>query len=307
MAVTLVTGVAGQDGSYLAEQLLRDGWTVHGLVRPGGGGTPVPGVVLHEGDLLDPALFPRLLDEVRPDVVHHLAGLSSVARSWQEPVLTAEVNGSAVARLLAACSAGGAGPRVVLASSAEVFAGSSASPQDERTTVLPTSPYGAAKAWVLHLARVHRAAGHHVSAAILYNHESPRRPQTFVTMKIAAGAARIARGEQELLELGNLDAVRDWGWAPEYVDALVRVAAADTPDDYVLATGRGRTVEQFVEAALTAAGLDDWRRYVRRRSELVRPTDAAALVGDASKAGRVLGWFPQVGFEELVRRLVAAS
>ncbi len=304
----LVTGVTGQDGRYLAEQLLGDGWQVHGMVREKAE-TVTEGVVVHPGDLADPDVFEVLVPAVAPDVVFHLAGMSSVAQSWQEPAATAELTGTAVARLLQACFAGpaGAGPRVVLASSAEVFGAAEHAPQDERTPVRPASPYGAAKAFALHLGGVYRRAGHHVSAAVLYNHESPRRPTTFVTRKITSTVAAIAHGTAGELRVGNLDARRDWGWAPDHVDAMVRMAIADSPDDYVVATGEGHTVRELVAAAFAAAGVEDWQRLVHVDPRFVRPVDAVDLVGDASHARRRLGWTPTVPFEEIVARMVRAD
>ncbi|MFC5380247.1 GDP-mannose 4,6-dehydratase [Aquipuribacter nitratireducens] len=309
MPRALVTGVTGQDGSYLAERLLAEGWAVDGLVRAGDtAGTLVPGVTVHHGDLAEPGLFRRLLPEASPDVVFHLGGLSSVARSWQDPGLTADVTGAATARLLGAAHALGAScPRVVVASSAEVFAGSGVVPQDESTPVSPTSPYGAAKAYTLHLARTYRAAGRFVSAAVLYNHESPRRPHTFVTRTITRGVASLVLEGGPALRLGNLAAVRDWGWAPDYVEAMHRMALADEPGDFVVATGRGHTVEDFVAAAFAAAGVHDWREHVETDPTLFRPVDGPALVGDATRAREVLGWTPTRGFDDVVRAMVEAD
>lgn len=302
----LVTGVTGQDGSYLAERLLGEGWQVHGLVRSSDERV-ADGVEVHVGDLSDVSLFDRLVPEVAPEVVVHLAGISSVAQSWSEPALTADVTGAAVARLLAACAAAAAGPRVLLASSAEVFGAAGEQPQSEATPVRPASPYGAAKAYALHLGAVHRGAGMHVSSAILYNHESPRRPATFVTRKITSGAVAIAEGRQDELRLGNLAAVRDWGWAPDYVDAMLRMVQADEPQDHVVATGEGRTVEEFVAAAFAAAGVDDWRDRVAVDERFFRPVDVVPLVGDASAIRARLGWRPTVAFEDLVARMVEAD
>lgn len=306
----LVTGVTGQDGSYLAERLLADGWAVTGLVR-----SPdeqvVEGVETSVGDLADADVFGRLLEQAQPDVVFHLAGISSVAASWQEPARCVDLVGAATARLLEAAlppgTEPGSGPRLVLASSAEVFGGATASPQDETTPVSPVSPYGAAKALVLALGQVYRAAGHHVSSAVLFNHESPRRPTAFVTRKITSGAVEVAAGRSDELRLGNLAAVRDWGWAPDYVDAMVRMSRADAPDDYVVATGVPHTVEDFVAAAFTAAGVPDWRRHVVVDPRFFRPVDGVALVGDAARAHERLGWRPTVGFEETVARMVEAD
>lgn len=306
-AQALITGVTGQDGSYLAERLLGEGWTVHGLLRSAEEPV-VAGVQVHVGDLADPATFAELLPAVRPDVVFHLAGMSSVAQSWQEPAMTADVTGTAVARLLQACYPGGeGGPRVVLASSAEVFGSAETSPQDERTPIRPASPYGAAKAFALHLGGVYRQAGHHVGAAILYNHESPRRPRTFVTRKITSTVAGIVAGTETELRVGNLDARRDWGWAPDHVDAMVRMAAAPAADDYVVATGQGHSVRDFVAAAFTAAGVADWQDLVHVDPRFVRPVDAVDLVGDPTRIRQALGWAPTVGFDEVVARMVRAD
>lgn len=303
----LVTGVAGQDGSYLAERLLRDGVEVHGLIRDPGD-VVVGGVRVHVGDLADPSLFGRLLSDVRPDVVYHLAGMSSVAQSWHEVAHTADVTGAAVARLLAACFPEPRQvPRVVLAASAEVFGATTTSPQDEATPLAPSSPYGAAKAFALHLGQVYRRAGSHVSSAILYNHESPRRPATFVTRKIASTVASIVAGDASELRVGNLDARRDWGWAPDYVDALVRMAAQARPSDYVVATGRSHSVREFVAEAFRAGGVDDWERFVVVDPMFFRPLDSVDLVGDASSARTRLGWAPTVTFEQIVSRLVQAD
>lgn len=303
----LVTGVTGQDGSYLAERLVADGWEVHGLARSSDEPV-VAGVQVHHGDIAVPGTFAELVPSLRPDVVFHLAGVSSVALSWQEPAMTAEVTGTAVARLLEACfPSGAAGPRVVLASSAEVFGAAESSPQDEGTPVRPSSPYGAAKAFALHLAGVYRQAGHHVGAAVLYNHESPRRPRSFVTRKITSTVAGIVAGTETELRVGNLEARRDWGWAPDHVDAMVRMAAAGTADDYVVATGQGHSVRDFVRAAFDAAGVQDWDHLVHVDERFVRPVDAVELVGDASRIRAALGWAPTVGFDDVVARMVEAD
>lgn len=307
MPVALVTGVAGQDGSYLAERLLAEGWTVHGLVRDPAS-VVVPGVVVHVGDLADPLLFAHLVPGTRPDVVFHLAGISSVAQSWRDVALTADLTGSAVARLLAACFPDqGEGPRVVLAGSAEVFGASETSPQDELTPVAPSSPYGAAKGLSLHLGQVYRHSGRHVSSAILYNHESPRRRATFVTRKITSTVAAIVAGTSDELRMGNLDSRRDWGWAPDHVDALVRMSGQESPADYVVATGHSRSVREFVAAAFLAAGIEDWEQFVVVDPLFFRPVDSVALVGDATRAGERLGWAPTVTFQQMVARLVAAD
>jgi GDPmannose 4,6-dehydratase len=309
----LITGLTGQDGGYLAEQLAAEGTLVHGLVRPGEG---VPdavaalgdAVVVHEGELADAARLGEVLRDASPDEVYNLAGMSSVALSWDEPMLTAQVNGLGVAALLEQLlrygERHGREVRFVQASSAEVFAGTTQTPQDESTPLSPQSPYGASKAFGHLLVQVYRARGMHASNGILYNHESPRRPETFVTRKITSTVAAIANGHATELVLGKLAARRDWGWAPDYVDALIRAARRDSPDDYVVATGRAHSVQEFVAAAMARAGIADWEGYVRSDPSFERPVDAVELVGDASKARNLLGWSPSVTFEELVGRMV---
>lgn len=315
MPRAFVTGITGQDGGYLASQLLADGTEVHGMVRPGDGAavqellSRSPRVVLHEGDLGDAERVGQLIAEIRPDEVYNLAGISSVAYSWQEPVLTAQLSGLAAAIVLEAAwrLQESTGNRVAClqASSAEIFGNAAVSPQDESTPVHPVTPYGAAKAYAHHLADVYRGRGLPVATCILFNHESPRRPLTFVTRKITAAAARIGAEGSGVLRLGNLDARRDWGWAPDYVDAMVRAIRHETPSDYVIATGETHTVAEFAEAALRRAGLgDSWRSHVEVDADLLRPADAPIMVGDATKAQRELGWHPTVGFDELVGRMV---
>jgi GDPmannose 4,6-dehydratase len=304
-----VTGVGGQDGSYLAERLVADGLEVHALVLAEDGPPPYcpAEVVLHDGDVADVEATRRLLLEVAPSEVYNLAAISSVAQSWMEPELTARVNGLAAAALMESTRLVGDHVRFVQASSAEIFGEPATSPQHEETPVRPVNPYGAAKAFAHLSAGVARRRGQHVSSVVLYNHESPRRPERFVTRKITSTVAAIARGDAAELVLGNLDVRRDWGWAPDYVDALVRTARADEPDDFVVATGRSHSVRDLVAAAFAAAGIDDWERFVRQDPALLRPADAAELVGDASRARDVLGWSPTVPFEEVVARMVAAD
>lgn len=309
----LVTGASGQDGSYLVEQLLAEGAEVHALVRPGeepGAGVhPLPDAVHpHGGDLRDGPALAALVAAVEPDEIYNLGGLSSVALSWQEPALTAEITGLAVAHLLAGAhelqERTGRPVSVVQASSAEMFGATPHVPQDETTPLSPISPYGAAKAYAHHLVGVYRGRGLRASSCVLYNHESPRRPETFVTRKITAGVARIARGLQDGLAMGNLDARRDWGWAPDYVQAMVLAVRAGQGQDYVVATGISHSVRDFVAAAFGAVGIDDWEPLVTLDPRFVRPSDAPELVGDATRARQLLGWRPEVHFEEIVARMV---
>ncbi|RYV51372.1 GDP-mannose 4,6-dehydratase [Pengzhenrongella frigida] len=315
MPRAFVTGITGQDGGYLAEQLLAEGVEVHGMVRAGDDDAVgallgrSPDVVLHEGDLGDAERLGALIAQLKPDEIYNLAGISSVAYSWKEPVLTAQLSGVAAAVVLGAAwrLQEDTGHRVACLqpSSAEIFGDAERSPQDESTPVRPMSPYGAAKAYAHHMSGVYRGRGLHVATCIFFNHESPRRPLAFVTRKITAAAARIGADGSGVIRLGNLDAARDWGWAPDYVDAMVRAVRHPQPDDYVIASGRTHTVADFAEAALRRAGVgDSWREHVEVDPAFLRPADASTPVGDASKAREVLGWEPTVRFEELVGRMV---
>jgi GDPmannose 4,6-dehydratase len=308
MTRALITGITGQDGSYLAERLLADGVDVHGTAQRAEE-PHVPGTTQHAVDLSESGIG-ELITQLRPDVIYNLAAISSVYGSWREPELTARVNGLAVAQMLAAAKSladSGHPTRFIQASSAEIFGVPSEVPQTEDTAVRPTSPYGAAKAYAHGLVGVYRTAGVWAAAAILYNHESPRRPETFVTRKITAAAARISRGRQDSLQLGNLAARRDWGWAPDYVDAIVRLSRAETPSDVVVATGVAHSVEDFVAAAFARVGIDDWRSYVDVADDLLRTGDAPQQLGDARRAQSQLGWKPTMGFEEIVAAMVDAD
>ena len=311
----LVTGITGQDGGYLAERLLADGYDVHGLVHDGdeaveGLRARCPSVVLHTGDLQSAPSLAAAMTAADPDEVYNLAGISSVALSWEEPVLTADITALGAARLLDEArllqERRGRAVRFVQASSAEIF-GNVGGVQDESTPLAPTSPYGAAKAYAHTLCGLYRSVGVFAVSMVLFNHESPRRPPTFVTRKITQTVARIAAGEESELVLGNLDARRDWGWAPDYVDAMVRAARAASADDYVIATGEAHSVREFALAAFARVGITDGESRIRVDPALVRPGDPPVLVGDASRARKVLGWEPTVSFEELVGRMVDAD
>ncbi|GAA1462063.1 GDP-mannose 4,6-dehydratase [Williamsia maris] len=308
----LITGVHGQDGSYLAERLVGEGWNVHGVFRPGSS-SPARArdhddVTLHAVDLVDEQATTRLFDEVRPNHVFHFAGMSSVGRSWHDPMTTVRVNAVATTSLLnlAHLEQERSGDPVVFvnASSSEIFGAARDGARSENDPVAPTSPYGATKAYAHQLGAVYRSHGLAVSNAILFNHESPRRGVQFVTGKIAQGAALIARGEMDHLSLGDMSARRDWGWAPDYVDAMFRMALTGTGDDYVIATGRSHSVRDFVAAAFAAAGIEDWERHVVTDEAHMRPVDPADCVGDARRARETLGWTPTVEFPEIVRAMV---
>ena len=306
-----VTGVGGQDGRYLVDRLLAEGVEVHALAHDAEPLPDLPDVELHLGDLTRADDVRRLLLDLAPDEIYNLAALSSVGRSWEEPELTHAVNGEAASQLLRSAlevqDRTGRTVRFVQASSAEIFGQPDLSPQHEDTPIRPVNPYGAAKAFAHDQVGVFRGLGLHASALILYNHESPRRPRQFVTRKITSTVAAISRGEADRLELGNLDARRDWGWAPDYVDAMLRAARADRPGDFVIATGVAHSVRDFVATAFAHAGITDWEPLVQVDRALVRPVDATELVGDASRAAKALGWTPTVDFADVVARMVDAD
>ncbi|QSS93698.1 GDP-mannose 4,6-dehydratase [Streptomyces sp. M54] len=315
----LITGVTGQDGSYLAELLLDKGYTVHGLIRRSssfnteridhiyqGPEEPERSFVLHHADLSDGVALVNLLRDIQPDEVYNLGAQSHVRVSFDAPLYTGDVTGLGTVRLLEAVRASGIQTRIYQASSSEMF-GASPPPQNEKTPFHPRSPYSVAKVYS-YWATVNYREAYDMFAVngILFNHESPRRGETFVTRKITRAVARIKAGLQDRLHLGNLDAVRDWGYAPEYVDAMWRMLQCDTPDDYVVATGEGVSVRQFLEFAFEHAGLD-WAEHVRYDPKYERPSEVDALIGDASKAEELLGWKPAVKSRELARIMVDAD
>jgi len=309
----LVTGVAGQDGSYLAELLLERGYEVVGVVRPGAT-DPVnldavrDRVQLVEADLVDGGELARLLNVHAADEVYNLAAPSFVPRSWERPVETAELVAVGVASLLEAVRLARPTTRLFQASSSEIFGEPSVKPQIETTRVAPVTPYGAAKTYAhLLVGAYRRRYGLHASCGILYNHESPRRQRGFLPSKVAHGAAAVSLGRESELVLGDLEAERDWGYAPDYVDAMWRMLQEDEPDDYVVGTGELHSVQALVEAAFAHVGLD-WRDHVRVDESLKRGSaELHHLVGDASKARARLGWRPSVTFVELVALLVDAA
>lgn len=313
MRRAFITGISGQDGSYLADKLVAEGMDIHGLIRGWDADSTTlharyPGITLHDGDLSDTEGVRALIRELEPDEIYNLAGISSVAQSWEIPVLTGEITGIAVAGILDAAlhlqESSGKEVRVFQASSSEMFGNPANSPQNESTPLAPNSPYGAAKAYAHHMIQVYRARGLPVSSGIFYNHESPRRPETFVTRKITASAARIAAGKQDVLELGSLDVERDWGWAPDYVEAMVLAMRHESSDDYVIATGVAHSVAHFVSIAFASVGIDDWESYVRVNSDFVRTSEIASMLGDSTKAHAVLGWQPTKHFDEIVKVMV---
>jgi GDPmannose 4,6-dehydratase len=315
----LITGITGQDGSYLAELLLGKGYEVHGLVRrsssfntrridhlyvdPHEAGARL---FLHYGDLSDAGQLTHLIYNIQPEEIYHLAAQSHVRVSFDMPEYTGEVTGLGVTRLLEAIRRSGIKSRFYQASSSELY-GDAPPPQNEETPMRPRSPYAVAKLYGYWMVRNYREAyGLFAVNGILFNHESPRRGETFVTRKITRAVARIKLGLQQKLFLGNMEARRDWGYAPDYVEAMWLMLQQDSPEDYVLATGENHSVREFLEAAFTYQDLD-WRQYVEIDPRYYRPTEVDVLLGDASKARARLGWEPQVSFGELVRLMVDAD
>jgi GDPmannose 4,6-dehydratase len=315
----LITGITGQDGSYLAELLLAKGYEVHGLIRRASTFNTKridhlyedphakdKRLFLHYGDLTDGSRLVTLLASIQPTEVYHLAAQSHVRVSFDEPEYTGDTTGMGTTRLLEAIRMIGLDCRFYQASSSEMF-GATPPPQNEDTPFYPRSPYGAAKLYGYWMTRNYREAYDMFAVnGILFNHESPRRGETFVTRKITRAVAAIKTGRQDRLYLGNLDASRDWGYAPEYVEGMWRMLQHDTPADYVIATGTSYSVKDFVSRAFDHVGLD-WEEYVDYDARYVRPTEVDSLIGDASKAMTELGWKAQVHVPELVQIMVDAD
>jgi GDPmannose 4,6-dehydratase len=309
----LITGITGQDGSYLAELLLDKGYEVHGMVRRSSTEKFEriehlrDRITLHQADLLDHRSLVDALRAARPDEVYNLAAMSFVAVSWIQPTLTAEFTGVGVTRLLEALREVCPEARFYQASSSEMFGKVLETPQTEKTPFYPRSPYGVAKVYG-HFITVNHRESYDLFACsgILFNHESPRRGLEFVTRKITWHAAAIKAGKADELRLGNLDAKRDWGYAKDYVEAMWLMLQQDQPEDYVIATGRTHTVRECVELAFDQVGLD-WEKYVVQDDRFLRPAEVDLLVGDCAKAKRVLGWEPQTSFEQLIRLMTDAD
>ena len=310
MKRALITGITGQDGSYLAELLLEKGYAVHGMVRRSSSENFErinhlrDRVTLHQGDLLDQYSLSSLLREVRPDEVYNLAAQSFVPTSWSQPVLTGEFTALGVTKMLEAIRHTSPEVRFYQASSSEMFGKVRETPQTELTPFYPRSPYGVAKVYGHHITVNYRESfGLYAVSGILFNHESPRRGLEFVTRKVTDGAARIKLGLQKTLSMGNLDAHRDWGFAGDYVEAMWRMLQHDTPDDYVVATGESITIRDFLD--LTFGRLDlDWKRHVEIDPRYFRPAEVDHLEGDPAKCRRVLGWQPSTDVRTLARMMV---
>ncbi len=306
----LITGITGQDGSYLAELLLGYGYEVHGIMRRSSSFSTgridhiFDRLNIHYGDLSDGSALIQTLKEVQPHEIYNLAAQSHVKVSFDVPEYTGDTTGLGTVRLLEAVRMLPGYPRFYQASSSEMFGGSPP-PQNENTPFYPKSPYGCAKVYSYWITKNYRESyGLHASNGILFNHESPRRGETFVTRKIAKAVARIKHGLQKEVVLGNLDARRDWGHARDFVKAMWLMLQQETPGDYVIATGETHSVAEFCEVAFKHVGLDDWCRYVKTDPKYFRPAEVDVLLGDPSKAKRILKWEPTVGFKELVREMV---
>ncbi len=309
----VITGITGQDGSYLAELLLAKGYEVVGVVRRSSAPnlwrieSVLPHIQLQPADLLDQLSLIRLIRDVAPHEFYNLAAMSFVPASWDQPLLTGEFNSLGVTRVLEAIRHVDASIRLYQASSSEMFGKVREVPQTELTPFYPRSPYGVSKVFAHYITVNYRESyGLFACSGILFNHESPRRGEEFVTRKVSQGVARIKLGLADSLNLGNLDAHRDWGFAGDYVRAMWSMLQQDQPDDYVIATGVSHSVRDLVDVAFSHVGLD-WRRYVKLDPQLLRPAEVDQLVGDASKAQRAFGWRPDVDFGTLVRMMVDAD
>jgi GDPmannose 4,6-dehydratase len=322
MKRALITGITGQDGSYLTELLLEKGYEVHGIIRRSSSfntGRIIhlfkdiheadARLILHYGELTDGSRLEKLIEQIKPDEVYNLAAQSHVRVSFDEPVYTADVVGLGTLRMLEAIRNIGATQfiRFYQASSSEMYGEVAEVPQRETTPFHPRSPYACAKVYShWQVLNYREAYGMHASNGILFNHESPRRGETFVTRKITRGLARILAGKDKKLFMGNLDAKRDWGYAKDYVEAMWMMLQQDEPDDYVIATGETWTVKEFLSRAFSRVGLD-WEDYVEFDPRYLRPSEVDLLIGDASKAKQKLGWAPRTSFDELVRIMVDAD
>ncbi|MBM3744084.1 MAG: GDP-mannose 4,6-dehydratase [Actinobacteria bacterium] len=319
MKRAFITGITGQDGSYLAEFLLAKGYEVHGLIRRSSSFNtgrldhiyqdphiPDAKLILHYGDLMDGVGITNLVREIQPDEIYNLAAQSHVMVSFTMPQYTAQVDGVGTVGILEAIRSSGLETRFYQASTSELF-GSTPPPQNEASPFRPRSPYAASKLMAYWSTVNYREAfGVHATNGVLFNHESPRRGETFVTRKITRAVAAIKKGRQEKLYLGNLEAVRDWGYAKEYVESMWLMLQQKDPSDYVVATGVGATVREFAEVAFAHAGLD-WKDFVVEDQRYRRPTEVDALIGDSSKARRALNWAPKTKWDELARLMVDAD
>ena len=316
----LITGICGQDGSYLTEFLLSKGYEVHGIIRWDSIFTTqridhlykdphINGVkmLLHYGDMTDTGNLERLINQIKPDEIYHLAAMSHVRVSFDMPEYTANTDALGTLRILEAIKNTGLPIRFYMAASSEMF-GASPPPQNENTPFHPRSPYACAKVFSYHITRFYREAySLFASNGLLFNHESPRRGPTFVTKKITRAIAKIKAGLEKKIYLGNLEAKRDWGFAPEYVQAMWEMLQQEKADDFVVATGQAHSVKEFLEEAFKYSGLGDWQKYIEIDPRYFRPAEVEVLIGDASKARKSFGWQPKIGFSDLVKIMIDAD
>lgn len=317
----LITGITGQDGSYLAEMLLAKGYQVHGIIRRASVFNterlkdiyqdPYEGnrrMFLHYGDLSDASNLNQLIKSIKPDEIYNLGAQSHVKVSFEIPEFTANVTALGTLRLLDAIRENEIKTKFYQAGSSEMFGDVLKNPQSEKTPFNPVSPYGAAKVFAHHLCKIYREGyGMFICNGILFNHESPRRGRTFVTRKITTGIAAILAGKQDKIYLGNLDAKRDWGYAPEYVQAMWLMLQQQKPDDYVIATGETHSIREFLDVAFGLVGIKSWKKHIGIDSKYYRPVEVNVLKGDFSKAKKVLGWRPKIKFRELVKIMLEAD
>jgi len=314
MKKALITGINGQDGSYLSELLLEKGYEVHGLIRR----TSQPlmenighlrdQITLHPGDMTDAGSIQNAIEKVKPDEIYNLAGMSQVRWSYDIPSMTMDVNCNGLLRIIESVRGLKLNSKIYQACSSEMFGKVQEVPQKETTSFYPRSPYGVSKAAAYYMARTYRESyGMQIYCGFLFNHESPRRGEEFLSRKVCKAVGEIVRGERKKLTLGNLDAKRDWGYAKEYAEWIWRIVQHDTPDDFVIATGETHSVKEFVELAFHYAGINNWEDYVDYDKSLIRPAEVDLLIGDASKSAKVLGFEPMVKFKELVKIMVDAE
>lgn len=312
--IVLITGINGQDGSYLTELLLEKGYDVHGIIRR----TSQPlmenlkhlsdQITLHPGDMTDAGSIQNAIEKIKPDEIYNLAGMSQVRWSYEVPAMTMDVNCGGLLRIIESVRGLKLDCKIYQACSSEMFGKVQETPQKETTPFYPRSPYGVSKASAYYMARVYRESyGMKIYCGFLFNHESPRRGEEFLSRKVCKAVGEIVRGEREKLILGNLDAKRDFGYAKEYAEWIWRIMQHPTPDDFVIATGETHSVKEFVQLAFHYAGIENWEDYVEYDKSLTRPAEVDLLIGDASKSKRVLGFEPKVKFNELVKLMVEAE
>jgi len=314
MAVAFITGISGQDGSYLSELLLEKGYEVHGMVRrisqPNLSNlvNVIDKVKLHTGDMTDATSIFRIINEVKPDEIYNFAAMSQVRDSYDHPDITQDINCNGLMRIMETVRALELDCKIYQACSSEMFGKVQETPQTETTQFYPRSPYGASKVSAYNQARIWREAyGMKIYCGILFNHESPRRGPSFLSRKVCIAVAEIAKGKRDKLILGNLDAKRDWGYAKEYVEWIYRIMQHHTPEDFVIATGETHSVKEWVELAFAHVGITDWESYVDYDKSLTRPAEVDLLLGDATKSKNVLGFSPKVKFAELVGIMMDAE